>query len=182
MFGDGYQTSKLIGGKRYWRIPVMDGDFLAEDTTGMVSAIGGGNFLVLARSQVQALTACEAAMEAMRKLANVIMPFPGGVVRSGSKVGSKYPQLRASTNDPFCPTIKGATRTHLSAEIASVLEIVVDDLERMFAAMRAGIGGVSSWDGRAAWYAFPPATMAASWGNTTFACATSWLEPRNDHS
>jgi formylmethanofuran--tetrahydromethanopterin N-formyltransferase len=143
-FGDGYQTSKLIGGKRYWRIPVMDGDFLAEDTTGMVSAIGGGNFLVLARSQVQALTACEAALEAMRKLANVIMPFPGGVVRSGSKVGSKYPQLRASTNDLFCPTIKGATRTQLSSEIESVLEIVIDGLSELDirAAMRAGIGAV----------------------------------------
>jgi formylmethanofuran--tetrahydromethanopterin N-formyltransferase len=101
-FGDGYQTSKLIGGKRYWRIPVMDGDFLAEDTTGMVSAIGGGNFLVLARSQVQALTACEAAMEACANspMSSCHSRWRGAL---GSKVGSKYPQLRASTNDPFCP-------------------------------------------------------------------------------
>ena len=143
-FGDGYQSSKLIGGKRYWRIPVMDGDFMAEDTTGMVSAIGGGNFLVLARSQAQALGACEAAIQAMRKVANVIMPFPGGVVRSGSKVGSKYHELRASTNDPFCPTIKGATRTQLPAEVESVMEIVIDGLSEAVirSAMLVGIGAV----------------------------------------
>ena len=89
-FGDGFQTSKLIGGHRYWRIPVMDGDFLIQDTTDMVSGVGGGNFLVLAESQEQALTACEAAVASMRQVRDVIMPFPGGVVRSGSKVGSKY--------------------------------------------------------------------------------------------
>ena len=73
----------------------MDGEFLCEETTGMVKAIGGGNFLILAQSQPEALAACEAAIEAMRKLPNVIMPFPGGVVRSGSKVGSKYKALNA---------------------------------------------------------------------------------------
>lgn len=143
-FGDGFQSSKKIGGKRYWRVPVMDGDFLAEDTSGVVSAVGGGNFMVLARSQAQALAACEAAIEAMRKIPNVIMPFPGGVVRSGSKVGSKYPVLTASTNDPFCPTIKGMTRTALAPEIESVMEIVIDGLTEMDirAAMRAGIHAV----------------------------------------
>ncbi|MBU3645053.1 MAG: formylmethanofuran--tetrahydromethanopterin N-formyltransferase, partial [Candidatus Methylopumilus sp.] len=35
-FGDGFQTSKLIAGKRYWRVPVMDGEFITEETTGMV--------------------------------------------------------------------------------------------------------------------------------------------------
>jgi formylmethanofuran--tetrahydromethanopterin N-formyltransferase len=127
-FGDGYQVSKQFGGKRYWRVPVMDGEFLTEETTGMVRAVGGGNFLVLAESQPQALAACEAAIEAMRKIPNVIMPFPGGVVRSGSKVGSKYKALFASTNDAFCPTLKGLTRTELSPEIESVMEIVIDGL------------------------------------------------------
>jgi formylmethanofuran--tetrahydromethanopterin N-formyltransferase len=143
-FGDGFQSSKKIGGKRYWRIPVMDGDFLAEDTSGIVSAVGGGNFMVLARSQSEALSACEAAIEAMRKIPNVIMPFPGGIVRSGSKVGSKYPGLTASTNDPFCPTIKGMTRTTLAPEIESVMEIVIDGLTEtdIRAAMRAGINAV----------------------------------------
>lgn len=140
-FGDGYQTSKLIGGKRYWRVPVMDGEFITEETTGMVRAVGGGNFLVLAESQPQALAACEAAIEAMRRIPNVIMPFPGGVVRSGSKVGSRYKSMFASTNDAFCPTLKGLTRTELSSEIESVMEIVIDGLTDadIRKATRAGI-------------------------------------------
>lgn len=140
-FGDGFQISKRFGGKRYWRVPVMDGEFLTEETTGMVRAIGGGNFLVLAESQPQALAACEAAITAMRKIPNVIMPFPGGVVRSGSKVGSKYKSLIASTNDAFCPTLKGITKTELSPEIESVMEIVIDGLTEadIAKAMHAGI-------------------------------------------
>ncbi len=143
-FGDGFQIAKVIDGKRYWRIPVMDGEFLAEATTGQVSAIGGGNFLVLAQSQAQALAACEAAIEQMNKVPGVIMPFPGGVVRSGSKVGSKYAALNASTNDAFCPTLKGMTKTELSPEIESVMEIVIDGLtkEDIDKAMRVGIQAV----------------------------------------
>jgi len=143
-FGDGFQVSKKIAGKRYWRVPVMDGEFLTEETTGRVEAVGGGNFLVLAKSQPQALTACEAAIEEMRKMPNVIMPFPGGVVRSGSKVGSKYPALGASTNDAFCPTLKGMTKTELPADCESVMEIVIDGLtkEDIDKAMRVGIQAV----------------------------------------
>ena len=140
-FGDGYQTSKLISGKRYWRIPVMDGEFLVEESTGMVRAIGGGNFLILATSQANALLAAEAAIEAMKQVPNVIMPFPGGVVRSGSKVGSKYPKMFASTNDAFCPTLKGLVNTELSDDIESVMEIVVDGLtfDDIAKAMKMGI-------------------------------------------
>ncbi|HEU4708056.1 MAG TPA: formylmethanofuran--tetrahydromethanopterin N-formyltransferase [Methylophilaceae bacterium] len=143
-FGDGYQISKRFGGKRYWRVPVMDGEFLTEETTGMVRAIGGGNFLVLAESQPQALAACEAAIAAMRKVPNVIMPFPGGVVRSGSKVGSRYKAMIASTNDAFCPTLKGLVKTELSPEIESVMEIVIDGLtaEDISQAMHAGMKAV----------------------------------------
>ncbi|MGZ8983971.1 MAG: formylmethanofuran--tetrahydromethanopterin N-formyltransferase [Methylotenera sp.] len=148
-FGDGYQTSKLIANnkgrsKRYWRIPVMDGEFLCEETTGMVRAIGGGNFLILATSQPAALAAAEVAIEAMKQVPNVIMPFPGGVVRSGSKVGSKYKTMFASTNDAFCPTLKGATNTELSAEIESVMEIVIDGLgfEDIAQSMRLGIQAI----------------------------------------
>ncbi|MDP7536648.1 MAG: formylmethanofuran--tetrahydromethanopterin N-formyltransferase [Methylococcales bacterium] len=127
-FGDGFQTSKVINDNRYWRIPVMDGEFLVEETTGQVNAIGGGNLLILAESEVDALEACEKAVLEMRKVPNVILPFPGGVVRSGSKVGSKYPALTASTNDAFCPTLKGITKSELSPEIESVMEIVIDGL------------------------------------------------------
>jgi formylmethanofuran--tetrahydromethanopterin N-formyltransferase len=140
-FGDGYQTSKLIGERRYWRIPVMDGEFLCEESTGYTDAVGGGNFLILAVSQEQALSACEAAIAAMREVPNVIMPFPGGVVRSGSKVGSKYPALPASTNQAFCPTLKGMTATQLTPDIEAVLEIVIDGVNDsdIRSAMRAGI-------------------------------------------
>ncbi len=143
-FGDGFQTSKLIDGKRYWRIPVMDGEFITEETTGMVRAIGGGNFLILATSQPAALAAAEVAIEAMKKIPNVIMPFPGGVVRSGSKVGSKYKTMFASTNDAFCPTLKGATNTELSPEIESVMEIVIDGLtfEDIALSMKVGIEAI----------------------------------------
>jgi formylmethanofuran--tetrahydromethanopterin N-formyltransferase len=143
-FGDGFQISKKIDGKRYWRIPVMDGEFLAEETTGMKEAVGGGNFLILAESQPQALAACDAAIEVMRKVPNVILPFPGGVVGSGSKVGSKYRALSASTNDAFCPTLKGKTRSALGPEIESVMEIVIDGLSEsaINEAMRIGIEAV----------------------------------------
>ena len=151
-FGDGYQISKLLPNakgenKRYWRIPVMDGEFLTEETTGMVRAIGGGNFLVLGQSQPQVLAACEAAIEAMKAIPNVIMPFPGGVVRSGSKVGSKYPKMFASTNDAFCPTLKGMVKSELDMDIESVMEIVIDGLsfEDIAQSMKVGIEAVCSF-------------------------------------
>jgi formylmethanofuran--tetrahydromethanopterin N-formyltransferase len=140
-FGDGYQISKRIGTRRYWRVPVMDGEFLCEEDTAMTRAVGGGNFLILAETQAQALAAAETAVAAMRRLPNVIMPFPGGVVRSGSKVGSKYPGLLASTNDAYCPTIQGLVDTQLTPEIGAVLEIVIDGLSEadVAAAMRTGV-------------------------------------------
>ena len=140
-FGDGFQMSKVIGGKRYWRVPVMDGEFVAEETTGMIKAVGGGNFLVLARGQAEALAACEAAIAAMSQVPGVIMPFPGGVVRSGSKVGSRYKALPASTNDAYCPTLRGAVKSELAPETGAVLEIVIDGLVEADVrnAMRAGI-------------------------------------------
>jgi len=143
-FGDGFQISKMIDGKRYWRVPVMDGEFLTQEKTGVQNSVGGGNFLVLAESQAQALAACEAAIEEMKKIPNVIMPFPGGVVRSGSKVGSKFKALNASTNDAFCPTLKGQTKSELSPEVESVMEIVIDGLtkEDIDKAMKVGIQAV----------------------------------------
>ncbi|WP_369158118.1 formylmethanofuran--tetrahydromethanopterin N-formyltransferase [Candidatus Thiodiazotropha sp. LNASS1] len=143
-FGDGHQISKQIDGTRYWRIPVMDGEFLCEETVARIPAVGGGNFLVLAETQQQALSACEIAIEAMRKLPNVIMPFPGGIVRSGSKVGSKYKALMASTNDAYCPTLRGLVDTRLGPEIGSVMEIVINGLSDadVNLATRTGISAV----------------------------------------
>jgi len=139
-FGDGFQLSKLIGGRRYWRVPVMDGEFLCEESSGMVKAVGGGNFLILAASRTAALQAAEAAVAAMRRVPNVILPFPGGVVRSGSKVGSKYKALPASTNDAFCPTLRGLVATALSPDIEAVLEIVIDGLTDADVRSAMGVG------------------------------------------
>jgi formylmethanofuran--tetrahydromethanopterin N-formyltransferase len=145
-FGDGWQTSKMIGGQRYWRVPVMDGEFVAQETTWVTTkAVGGGNLLLLATDTGAALAAAEAAVTAMKALPNVVMPFPGGVVRSGSKVGSKYPTLGASTNDAYCPSLRElAARTELSPDIGSVMEIVIDGLTDadVAAAMRAGLQAV----------------------------------------
>ncbi len=128
-FGDGHQISKKFGKRRFWRVPVMDGEFLCEEMTHVTKAIGGGNFLILARDQAAALAASERAITAMKKVPNVIMPFPGGVVRSGSKVGSRYKTLPASTNHLFCPTLKGAVASELSDDVGAVLEIVIDGLD-----------------------------------------------------
>jgi formylmethanofuran--tetrahydromethanopterin N-formyltransferase len=141
-FGDGWQISKMIDGKRYWRVPVMDGEFVAEETTPVVKAVGGGNLLILARDTGTALGAAQAAVAAMRELPAVIMPFPGGVVRSGSKIGSKYASLPASSNEAFCPALTLlAKKTELTEEIGCVMEIVIDGLTDgdVAAAMRVGI-------------------------------------------
>jgi formylmethanofuran--tetrahydromethanopterin N-formyltransferase len=143
-FGDRFQSSKYLDGRRYWRIPVMEGEFLIEEAFGVQKAIGGGNFLILARDSDAALAAAEAAVDAMRKVHGVILPFPGGIVRAGSKVGAKrYKQMVASTNDAFCPTIRGrvGVASELPRDVNSVLEIVVDGLDRaaIEQAMRAGI-------------------------------------------
>lgn len=143
-FGDGYQISKVINGTRYWRVPVMDGEFVVEESTSRCPAIGGGNFLVLAESQAQALAACEDAVDAMRKLPNIVLPFPGGIVRSGSKVGSKYKALMASTNDAYCPTLRGLVKSNLDDDTHAVLEIVLNGIDEtdISNAMRVGIQAV----------------------------------------
>jgi formylmethanofuran--tetrahydromethanopterin N-formyltransferase len=141
-FGDGWQIAKVIDGVRYWRIPVMDGEFVAQETTPLVKAVGGGNLLLLATDTDAALAAAEAAVAAMKRVPNVIMPFPGGVVRSGSKVGSRYPALGASTNDLFCPTLFGlAPKSELTPETRCVMEIVIDGLTEadVAEAMRVGM-------------------------------------------
>jgi len=140
-FGDGYQSSKVMGGRRYWRIPVMEGEFLVEDKFGVQRAIAGGNILILGRDQKIALEAAELAVDAMRRAPEVILPFPGGIVRSGSKVGSRYKFLGASTNEAYCPALRGIVSTSLPDGVNSVLEIVMDglDLQAIEQATRAGI-------------------------------------------
>lgn len=144
-FADGWQISKKFAGKHYWRMPVMEGEFLCEAKTGLTNkAVGGGNLLFLAETAAKAMHAAEIAVDAVHRVEGAIMPFPGGVVRSGSKVGGKYKGMMASTNDAYCPTLKGVTNSALTPEIGSVLEIVIDGVtsEVVAAAMRVGLKAV----------------------------------------
>jgi formylmethanofuran--tetrahydromethanopterin N-formyltransferase len=141
-FGDGFQMSKVMAGVRYWRIPVMEGEFLVQEKFGMLKGVGGGNFLILARTADAALEAAEAASDAMAAQPGTILPFPGGVVRSGSKVGSRrIKSMIASTNDAYCPTLRAVTKSALPEGVNSVLEIVVNgvDAPSIANSMRAGI-------------------------------------------
>ena len=140
-FGDGYQISKRIAGRRYWRIPVMDGEFLCEETTARTDAIGGGNFLLLGRSLEQVSIACRAAVAAMASLPGIITPFPGGATRSGSKVGSKYAALFASTNQAYCPSLAGLVSQPFGEEVKAIMEVVIDGVlpEQIAESMKVGI-------------------------------------------
>jgi formylmethanofuran--tetrahydromethanopterin N-formyltransferase len=140
-FGDGFQGSKMIDGVRYWRLPVMEGEFLIQESFGKARGVGGGNFLILAESADAALEAAEAAVSAMAGMPGVILPFPGGIVRSGSKVGSKrYKGMIASTNDAFAPTLRAIASTSLPEGVNSVLEIVLDGLDFRSIAMAMQVG------------------------------------------
>ena len=141
-FGDGFQISKVVSGVRYWRIPVMEGEFLVQEKFGMLKGVGGGNFLILAKSADAALEAAEAASDAMASQPGTILPFPGGVVRSGSKVGSRrIKSMIASTNDAYCPTLRAVTQSALPDGVNSVLEIVVNgvDAPAIATSMKVGI-------------------------------------------
>ena len=140
-FGDGHQISKRLNGRRLWRVPVMDGEFLCEDRFGTTKGVAGGNFLILAADPATALRAAEAAAAAIGRVPGVITPFPGGVVRSGSKVGSKYKKLKASTNDAYCPTLRGRGTSALPDGCNAVYEIVIDglDLPSVEEATRVGV-------------------------------------------
>jgi formylmethanofuran--tetrahydromethanopterin N-formyltransferase len=121
-----FQMSKVMGGRRFWRLPVMDGEFVVDDRFGIQPAVGGGNILILGRDQAATLRAAEAAIAAMRGTPGAIFPFPGGVVRSGSKPKSRYSFLFASTNDAYCPTLRAvASASELPEGVGCVLEIVI---------------------------------------------------------
>ncbi len=147
-FGDGFEKTKVFAGRRYWRVPVMDGEFLVEETCGIAKGIGGGNLILQAASLPAALTAARRAVGAIATIAGTITPFPGGVVRSGSKVGSRYPGLRASTNDAFCPGLVGRVETELLAGVEASLEIVIDGIDEpaITQAMAAAMQAIASPD------------------------------------
>jgi len=142
VFGDGFQGSKVVGGERFWRIPVMDGECLLQESFGVAKGVGGGNFLILGADTSSTLAAAEASVAAITNMRGVILPFPGGVARSGSKIGSRrYKSLAASTNDAYCPTLRPLTASSLPDDVHSVLEIVLDGLDEQSIrrAMQAGI-------------------------------------------
>lgn len=146
-FGDGFQKSKMIGDRRYWRIPVMDGEFMVEETFGVAKGIAGGNILIQSTNQTTGLAAARKSVEAIAKVSGVITPFPGGVVRSGSKVGSRYDGLVASTSHTFCPTLKGRITDSNIHDLANcVYEIVIDgeDKDAIELAMIASIDAAAT--------------------------------------
>ncbi len=148
-FGDGFQIAKKFGDRRLWRIPVMDGEFVCEDRFGTIKGIAGGNLLICGTDQTAALSATESAVAAMREVPGTILPFPGGIVRSGSKVGSRYKKLKASTNDAYCPTLRSVTNSALPEGTGAVYEIVIDGFtfENVQSAMRAGLQTASQCEG-----------------------------------
>jgi formylmethanofuran--tetrahydromethanopterin N-formyltransferase len=148
-FGDGWQMSKLIDGRRYWRVPVMDGEFVCEDAFGTVKGVAGGNLILLGRDQASTLAATETAVAAMREVPGVVLPFPSGIARSGSKVGSKYKALRASTNQAYAPSLRGAVETAIPAGAQCGYEIVIDglDLEAVERATAVGLDAALKCEG-----------------------------------
>jgi formylmethanofuran--tetrahydromethanopterin N-formyltransferase len=140
-FGDGHEKTKVVAGRRHWRVPVMDGEFLVEETAGVAKGVGGGNFLVQGESLEVTLAAVRRGVAAVAAVPGTIAPFPGGAVRSGSKVGSRYPELKASTNDAFCPALAGRVATELHPDAATCIEVVIDgeSEQAVAAAMAAGI-------------------------------------------
>ncbi len=142
-FGDGFQKSKLIAGRRFWRIPVMDGEFLIESMVHVGKGIGGGNLILQAETQAAALAAAQRAVAAIEPLAGAVTPFPGGVARSGSKVGSRYKALKASTAEAYCPSLRGRVDvvTQLPPGANAAYEIVIDGVDEasIAAAMSAGM-------------------------------------------
>lgn len=126
IFGDGFQKSKKPLDRRFWRVPVMDGEFLVEESLGVAKGIGGGNIILQGISQEVALAAARRASEAIAPLSGVITPFPGGVVRSGSKVGSRYKGMVASTNEAYCPTLRGRVESELLPDAQCAYEIVIN--------------------------------------------------------
>ena len=129
-FGDGFQKKTMVGGRKCWKIPVMEGNFIVEDGFGAMEAVAGGNFMIFAKSDAECLAASEAAADAIRaQVPDVIMPFPGGLCRSGSKAGSLKYKLKASTNHTYCPTLRAIVPDTVVPEgCESVLEIVINGL------------------------------------------------------
>ena len=144
-FGDGFQKSKVLDSVRYWRIPVMDGEFVITESVGVGKGVAGGNVILQATDAEAALAAARRGVEAIDRVPGVITPFPGGVVRSGSKVGSRYKGLPASTADAYCPTLRGRVDSLLAADANCAYEIVIDGVDEpaVAEAMRVALRAIA---------------------------------------
>ena len=131
-FGDGWQFSKQLDGRRSGGCPSMDGEFLCEDVFGTSQGRGrrqlpdpgrdagggpgggrgggGGN--------ARAVPGCHHAVPRRRR--------PVG--QQGRQPVQKAPG--ASTNDAYCPTLRGAVKSALPDGATAVYEIVIDGLDR----------------------------------------------------
>jgi formylmethanofuran--tetrahydromethanopterin N-formyltransferase len=130
LFGDGFQKRDSVADRKVWRIPIMEGEFMVEDSFGAARAIAGGNFIIMAQNDASGLQAAEKAVGAItNNVSGVIMPFPGGICGAGSKSGSLRYKLKASTNHPFCPKLKRLVEnSQIPDSVNSVYEIVINGL------------------------------------------------------
>jgi len=151
LFGDGFQKKDMIAERKVWRIPVMEGEFVVEDNFGASRAIAGGMLLILAENRKAGLLAAEESVNAInQKTKGVILPFPGGICRSGSKVGSTKYKLGASTNHLFCPRLKKTVPgSEVPENVNAVYEIVINGLnmDAVKRAMSEGIRAAASVPG-----------------------------------
>jgi formylmethanofuran--tetrahydromethanopterin N-formyltransferase len=145
LFGDGFQKKDVIAGRKVWRIPVMEGEFIVEDNFGATKAIAGGMLLILAETRKAGLQAAEESVDAInQKATGVILPFPGGICRSGSKVGSIKYKLGASTSHLFCPRLKKIVPdSKVPDNVNAVYEIIINGLN-MDAVKRAMAKGIKA--------------------------------------
>ena len=133
----------MIDGQRYWRVPVMDGEFVAQETTAVVKGVGGGNLLLLARDTDAALAAAEAAVAAMKQLPNVDHAVPRRRGALGLQGRQQVPGAERLDQRRLLPDPASAwrRRRELTPETRCVMEIVIDGLTEadVGAAMRAGM-------------------------------------------
>ncbi|MCD6464790.1 formylmethanofuran--tetrahydromethanopterin N-formyltransferase [Candidatus Bathyarchaeota archaeon] len=150
-FGDGFQKRDEMYGRKVWRIPVMEGEFIVENSFGVKRGVAGGNFFIMAENLKSGLSAAEAAVEAIRKnVKGVILPFPGGICRSGSKIGSLKYKLPASTNHFFCPKLRDIVPDSKVPEgVNAIYEIVINglNLKSVKKAMAEGIKAAANVPG-----------------------------------
>jgi len=142
-FGDGFQKKVTKFERNLWEIPVMDGSFLIEEQFAMTKGIAGGLLIIIGKEPKETLQAARRVVEAIHNSnARAITSFPGGICRSGSKIGSKYSFLNESTNHRFCPGLKNQVPDSLlPSEAQCVYEIVINALneQELKVAMKAGI-------------------------------------------